>query len=441
MFAQPSNHFKLLRYDEDYSYLKGDSNRTWVNQLKYIPIGNGTSASMSLGGEVRYQYFQIKNEDWGDSPADDDGYLLTRLLLHTDFHLNSNVRFFVQLQASNAGGKLLTSPVDENPLDFHQGFAEVKSNVNARHQVSARVGRQEFSYGSQRLIAVRELPNNRQSFDAVKLIIAQKEFKADFFYGAYVKAKKGIFDDEYSNSIKLWGLYLVKNKFPLLKNIDVYYIGIEKDHAVFDDEAGHEQRHSTGFRIWGRNSVWSYDLEGVYQFGAVGNKNILAWTLSSNVGYTVRGVRFTPEIGLKAECISGDQQAGDNAIETFNPLFPKGAYFGLAALIGPANLIDLHPSITFHIHRSVAWTIDYDLFWRYRIADGVYAPNVFLLYSGKGSTSRWIGGQLASDIEYSPAPNLTVKAEFTWFQSGDFLKDVSAGKDILFGGLTLQLKF
>jgi hypothetical protein len=421
--------------------LKGDSNRTWVNRLKYIPMDNGTSAWMSLGGEVRYQYFQIKNEDWGDSPADDDGYLLTRLLLHTDFHLNNNVRFFVQLQASNAGGKLLTSPVDENPLDFHQGFAEVKSNVNARHQVSARLGRQEFSYGSQRLIAVREAPNNRQSFDAAKVMITEKNFKADFFYGTYVKAKKGIFDDDYSNGIKLWGLYLVKNEVAGVKNIDLYYIGMKKDHAVFDDGSGLEQRHSAGFRIWAQNSVWRYDVEGVYQFGVIGNKNILAWTLSSNVGYIIRDLRFSPEIGLKAECISGDHLAGDSRIETFNPLFPKGAYFGLAALIGPANLIDLHPSIAFHLHRSVTWTIDYDLFWRYSTTDGVYAPNVFLLYSGNKSAGKWIGGQLASDIEYSPAPNLIVKAEFTWFQSGDFLKDVSAGKDILFGGLTLQVKF
>jgi hypothetical protein len=367
--------------------------------------------------------------------------MLSRLLLHSDIHLGNNVRFFFQLQGSNANGKISSSPVDENPLDIHQGFAEFNMWLQADTRISIRAGRQELSYGSQRLIAVRELPNNRQSFDAVKFIVTNKNFKADILYGTYVRTKKGIFDDDYSDATKLWSVYLVKNNVPWFRNIDLYYIGMEKEHARFDDGSGRELRNCVGIRIWAQKNNWRYDLEGVYQFGTLDDKNISAWTLSSNVGYTVSNVVFTPEIGLKAELISGDRHINDNEVGTFNPLFPRGAYFGLAALIGPSNLMDIHPSISFHLHHSFVWTIDYDVFWRYSTNDGIYAPNVSLIYSGALSERRWIGDQLATDLLYSPIPNLNLKTELTWFHAGDFLEDAGPGKDILFGGITIQVKF
>jgi len=40
--------------------------------------------------------------------------------------------------------------------------------------VLLRVGRQELMYGSQRLIAVREAPNNRIAFDGLKFIFNKK---------------------------------------------------------------------------------------------------------------------------------------------------------------------------------------------------------------------------------------------------------------------------
>jgi hypothetical protein len=42
---------------------------------------------------------------------------------------------------------------------------------------------------------------------------------------------------------------------------------------------------------------------------------------------------------------------------------------------------------------------------------------------------------------YTPNQFLYFRAEFTWFKAGDYLRDVSPGKDILFAALTAQLKF
>lgn len=440
--GQTTPVFKPLRYDENHTALKNDSSDKWYNKIKYKPLNANGSTYISLGGELRYQYFYFKNEDWGESPKDKDGYILTRYLAHADFHAGKHFRTFVQLQSSLANGKLTTpSPVDENQLDLHQAFIDVTLPIANQQQLLLRTGRQEFSYGSQRLVSVRDGPNNRQSFDAVKLVYSNPVLKADVFFSHYVLAKRNIFDDGFNKNTKFWGAYFVVNKIPVLKNVDVYYFGLSKANATFDDGTGKEIRHSVGSRIWKKTGNWNYDFEGLYQWGKFADKGIAAWTLSSNAFYTFRQVKFEPQIGLKTELISGDKHYNDGKLNSFNPLFPRGAYFGLAALIGPSNLADMHPSISLDLSKTVDLSFDCDIFWRYSSNDGIYAPNTSLIYSGKNISSKFIGQQYSTELAYTPNPFLYFRAEFTWFKSGSYLKSASLGKDIIFTGFTAQLKF
>jgi hypothetical protein len=439
--AQNVPAFKPLRYNEDYSYLQKDTNLTWYEKTKFTALSKNRKAWVSLGGELRYQYFNLKNEDWGDSPADKDGFVLSRFLLHSDWHFSKHIRTFVQLQGSMANGKLSgTSPVDENPLEIHQAFVDL-ADVNKK--MILRLGRQELSYGSQRLVSARELPNNRQSFDAAKLIISfQPHYQVDLFFSRYVSANKGIFDDRSNKDIHFWGAYLAMNKLPLLKNMDIYYLCLDKKNAVFQDGNNTERRHSIGSRVWNNSATWRYDVEGVYQFGALGDNSIRAWTASANVGYKLKHLVLHPELGLKSEMISGDKQIGDGRLQTFNPLFPRGAYFGLAALIGPANLYDFHPSVLFDLcKQKLYWSVDYDMFWRYSTEDGIYAPNVALIYPAGNTGNTFIGRQYSTDISYSSNAFLYFRTELTLFKPGSYLKKVSAGKELVFLGVTAQLKF
>ncbi len=440
--AQELPAFKALRYEEDYGFLRADSSRTWYEKLKYTPLSPRGASYVSLGGEVRYQYFHFRNEDWGEQPQDRDGYVLTRYLAHADLRTGRHLRAFVQLQSSMANGRAsVPSPVEENPLDLHQAFVEVSPAAGRRGQFTLRLGRQELRYGSQRLVSVRELPNNRQSFDAAKAVLAGKRYSLDAFYSHYVRARKGIFDDRPGGATRLWGLYGVGKALPW-GGMDLYYLGLWKKEVAFDDGAGAELRHSAGSRVWGGRGGWQYDLEGVYQFGTVGGKSIRAWTVSSNVRCKLPALRFEPEIGLKAELISGDRVREDDRLQTFNPLFPRGAYFGLAAFIGPANLWDVHPSVELAlVPDKLTCTLDYDAFWRYSRNDGIYNPSAALVYSGEGTTGRFIGHQPALDLTCTPNRHFLLRAESTWFSAGEFLRQAGPGKNIWFGGLTVQFKY
>jgi hypothetical protein len=443
LYAQTSQTFKPLRYDEDYASLKKDSSLNWYKKTKYSPLSKNGKTYVSFGGEIRYQYFYFKNEDWGESPKDKDGYILTRYLTHADSHFGKYLRSFIQLQSSLANGKVArTSGVDENQLDLHQAFIDITLPVVSKQQhLLLRFGRQEFSYGSQRLVALRDGPNNRQSFDAAKLMYTNERLKGDAFFSHYVLSKQNIFDDGYNSNTKFWGAYVVIKKIPLLPNTDFYYLGLSKTSTTFDDGKGKEIRHSIGTRIWKKSDNWQYDIEGLYQFGKFAAKDISAWTISSNTSYSFSSWKFKPQIGLKTELITGDKNYGDNKLNSFNPLFPRGAYFGLAALIGPSNLEDIHPSVSFNLSKNMDLTFDYDAFWRYSRNDGIYAPNTALIYSGKNNDSKFIGQQYATELTYTPNMFLYFRVEFTWFKPEAYLKKASAGKNILFTGFTAQLKF
>lgn len=438
--AQQKPVFQKLRYEDDFKYLKADSTKNGYEKIKYIPLGKNDHYYATIGGEARLQYTYTVNNKWGDESDAGDGYLLSRYLLHANVQLGV-FRTFFELQSSLANGKVDPSPVDENQLDIHQAFLDIDFIRKQNQQLTLRSGRQEMMYGSQRLIAVREGPNNRLAFDGLKLFYKKNNWKSDAFFTHPIANKAGTFNDSFNENAKFWGSYTVIHKVPFIQNLDFYYLGLWKNRSVFDDAIGEENRQSIGTRIWKNKGNWKYDFEGVYQFGKINEKTISAWTLSSNTSYTFENIKYTPEIGLKTEIISGDKSSGDSHLQTFNPLYPRGAYFGLVALIGPSNLIDVHPSVNLNLTEKWGLGIDYDIFWRQTISDGLYAPNMQLLYSGENTTERFIGSQLIANLNYDMNTHLGFTLETGWFNAGSFLKEVGTGKDYFYGALTAQFKF
>ena len=80
--------------------------KNWYEKLKYAPMAKNGNAFISFGGDIRFQYFYLKNENWGDSPQDKDGFILSRWLVHADLHAGKHFRTFVQLQSSLANSRI-----------------------------------------------------------------------------------------------------------------------------------------------------------------------------------------------------------------------------------------------------------------------------------------------------------------------------------------------
>jgi hypothetical protein len=434
--------YRGLRYDEDYSYLADPSKRRdFWDPIKYIRLNEEGDRYLSLGGEGRWRYEYYRNYRWDPDSPFDGGYLLQRYLLHADLHLGPSVRLFGQLQASLEHGREGgPRPTDEDRLDVHQLFADARLRSDAERELVLRVGRQEMAYGSYRLISTRDGPNIRRAFDAARLLTRFGAWTADGFLSKPVEEEPGTFDDGRSAET-FWGLYATKPLRGLRgSSVDLHYLGLDRPDATFVQATADEQRQSLGSRFFGNAGPWDWNLEGVYQFGRFGGNGIRAWTLATDTGYTFRDVRFTPRLGLRADVISGDGSAADGTLGTFNPLFPRGSYFGEIALIGPQNIIDLHPTLDLHLAESLTLTLDWDFFWRYSTGDGIY-DNGGNVIRGADGGARFIGSQASVGIEWEVRRHTTLEVVYSHFFAGDYLRESGPGADVDFLAAWLTYRF
>ena len=157
------------------------------------------------------------------------------------------------------------------------------------------------------------------------------------FYLRPVQVAPDPLDNLSSSDQQLWGIYAtrrLKDLLPSLPNgaLDFYYLGYFNAAAAYNSGTGPELRHTIGTRFCGNIDIpgglldWNY--EAMLQFGSFdsqrGKGSILAWRVGTETGYTLEPFFFSPRFSLRANVISGDHNANDANLQTFNPLFPKG---------------------------------------------------------------------------------------------------------------------
>lgn len=437
--------YKSLRYEEDYRYLEDPAHRTdFWDPIKFIPLSQSPSIYLSLGGELRerFEYYSAPGFHLEDERS--NGYLLHRLMLHADLHLGDYLRAFLQIGSELEAGKdSPLSPTDADHLDLQQGFLDVRLPVAPDDGIdpTLRFGRQEISYGSQRLVSVREPPNVRRSFDGFRLDDTIGSVKLSALAVRPVNLRDEVFDDDTNSHQALWGTY---NTFPVSAlpglNLDVYYLGFRNDQARFGGIAGDETRHSFGTRIFGEAAGWDWNWELVGQIGSFHGDDIRAWTAASDTGYTFDKLPWTPRLGLKANIASGDTDPRDHKLGTFNALFPRLGYFSEASLVAPSNFFDVQPSITIQPFDDVSVSLGWDVLWRETTDDAIYIEPNSPVGGTAGHGGRYTGNQVSLDVDWQIDRHIEAKASYVHFEAGDGLKS-AGGKNVDFVMFSTAYKF
>ena len=423
-----------LRYDEDYSFLRDPRCRTDVwDPLKYLVLDRRLSVYLTLGIDIRERYEYFHNLNWGRDPSGPAGYLIQRVMPYTDLHFGRHVRAYFQLTSNLVWGRD-PRPLDRDDLDLLQAFSELTFG-----SFSVRGGRQEIQYASSRLVSIREGPNVRLSFDGVRIMQRIREWQIDGFALVPVRVLPGVFDDGAEPGQWFWGVYATGPALAQRLGIDAYYLGLFRATADFDQQTGRELRHTIGTRIWGEPAGFDYNIELVYQTGSFGAGKINAWMVASDTGYTIKQIPTKPRVGVQVNAESGDDDPSKPDLQTFNPLFPRGSYFSEANLIGPLNLVDVHPALTLKPVEDLSITVDWDFFWRESLADGLYLPSSVLQVPGVGNPERYVGSQGAVLVRWQATRHILLAGTYSHFFAGQFLQFARLGNDVDFVGLWITL--
>src|SRR5215469_11170246 len=244
----PDRTYTLMSSDEDWSFLRDPALRQdFWDPIKYIRLrSHRDDWYLSIGGETRQAAERIGNDQWV-TPYQ-NFFFLQRYMAHFDVHYGKHFRTFIQLKSGietfRYGGP---RPIDEKRLDFEAGFLDVGAG-GEQDWIALRVGRQELNYGIGRLVAVREGPNVRQSFDGFKIMSRVGPWHIDAFAVRPAFDRFGFFDNTPDNQTGFWGIYSTR---PLRRNVsmDLYYLGINTKQTTYQRGTAHELRHTLGARL------------------------------------------------------------------------------------------------------------------------------------------------------------------------------------------------
>lgn len=425
--------FALLRQDDSVALQNGRKEMSWYRSLKH-PYQSERN-QLTLGGSWRGQAESFVNEEFSTEGPQDNIWYLNRFLVHAHLKLGDRFEAFAELGSSWGHGKNNPSPVDKDALYVNQLFVAYRLTSN----IGLEVGRYNLRLGSGRLVDIREGPNVRRSFDLVRWWHHTKGFEVQTFFFIPVEPEPGTFDNGHGTFDETFsGLYATVH-FADDNHLDAYVLYQKEDGATYQSGTDNERRMSLGIRHFGNHKGLTYNNEVVYQLGSFGDQDVSAWTLSLQVEGELALWGKAIGVGIKTEAMSGDTNGTDANLNTFDALYPRGAYFGRVARFGPSNLIDVHPYMNTSFNK-LSLEVDYAAFWRYSLEDGVYGAAMTLDYPSLNN-QRFIANQIGFIAGYGFNHAIAVELEGNVIFPGPFLQESNMGDILYHIVLTTEFKF
>jgi len=239
-------------------------------------------------------------------------------------------------------------------IDLHQAYITVGNHKE--FPVSLKVGRQELSYGEERLVGAFAWNNIGRVFDAAKVRWQNEWFAAEAFTGWTVIPHDEQFNT--SNTKDAFsGMDAISLKIPMTILEGYFFARNAEAGAIREDDSSQFPQptardiYTVGGRLKNKlNEVGNFDytIEGAYQFGdyaATATSSRLrqdAFMFIVQGGYTFADLWATPRLGLEYSYGSGDNNATDGVHSTFENLFPTNhKFYGYMDFASLQNLQDV----------------------------------------------------------------------------------------------------
>ena len=437
--------YRPLRQDENWHALAGTS-RTGIDTVKYMPLREDEAIWLSLGGEAR-----LRGELWdgfrfGNPPtaAADDTFLLSRLRLHGDLHVGPHVRAFVEgitawtTERDLVGGRRAS---DVDSADVAQAFVDLRAPLIDDYNLTLRPGRQQFTFGRQRLVSFLPWSNSLRAWDGVSAIVDNKGFHATAFLTQFVPVQKYHFNDV-SRGINFGGVHTTWQPNGARPGIDAYAYWLHRDVATFNGTNGDEERYTFGLRAWQppAGGRLDYDAEFAWQTGEHAGNDIAALMVAAQVGHTFEA-RWSPRIWLGFDYASGDERSGGD-VQTFNQLFPLGhAYLGYLDAIGRQNIIDASAGVELRLTDTFKTALDGHALWLADSSDALYDVGGTVLRAGGTARSRFVGVELDWTVSWQVDRHLCLLLGLSYLTAGSMVEQSGPSDDTAFAYMQSTLVF
>jgi hypothetical protein len=412
------------RSDEDWSFLERAPKSDVWDPVKYIPLGRPRWFA-TLSGEVRYRPEGLRSRAAGTRPATVDNYLLQRYLFGADVRFGVRSRVFAEAQSGIITGALRSPrPTDRNTLDVHQAFFEWRTAGPDAPRLVAKLGRQELSVGSTRLISASPGLNVKRSFDGAAVSYRAASWTLAGAAARLVRVDGGAFDDRWDTGQLFWGAAAGRQSPRFARGeLAAYYLGIDRSLSAYVQGAAPTRRHTAGVKWTGSGARFEVNYDALVQWGTFGGAPVRAWAFATETAYRVATGGWRPRVSVRVDLASGDGDAAEPRLEAFDPLFPGNSYSGAVGLLGPTNLTDLTPALTMAPRSNLTIGVEAPSYWRTSAGDGVYATDLRPLIRPEAGRGRYVGTNPAVLAVWQATRHWQLQGAVTRFLAGGFLRD------------------
>jgi hypothetical protein len=454
---------------------------------------------LKLDGQIRlrYEYFDpFSYTAAGVEQADDAVLMRTRLGFLFNLHKKLSAR--IQIQDSRAwgeeGGGTATSPVGSvttsiDNIDLHEAYTDLKhlfEDQVGEGTLTLRLGRQELSYGDQRLVSPLDWSNVARAWDAGRLMIALPDVPGKLKVDLFASVIRDVVSLETSggpggvSSVDenqgFHGLYAAFQEIrpfadwtrsddtggerPIfgVHQWDLYTFYRDLADGAFtaeDGSTGDVEEVTLGTRAGGdllrtpAGAGFDYTGEVAFQTGQfAGEDEICAYGYALTGGYTLAGKALGTtrvRLGVEYDYGSGDQNPQDGERNTFDPLFPFGHYYqGIQDTFSWKNGQDLAfkldvypPKETRIIHGE----IQYHVFWLSEEKDGWFNAGLAQIRRDPtGSSGNFVGQELDITMKYALVPPFAVMwLGYAHFFPGEYVDETGSDeeRDFVFAQLAV----
>lgn len=373
----------------------------------------------------------------------DDNYLLNQLKLNLDLRPNKYIQGHVTfIDAREFGSHQIDiDSLDttyrnsyQNETDIYEAWVKLKLGESP---VWFQAGRMELTYGDKRLFGNSGWNNNGRSFDTLRLMYEEDDFKLDLLAANVVRVDSNSWDhaDHHDNVLAAYGT--VKNLPQGLQ--DVYLIYRDNDEKALEE-------YTMGTRIKGDEGNIDWNFEGAYQWGTsrdsvapYAGKNVdldqNAWAAHAEVGYTEKDHPLKPRLALEYNFATGDEDPYDGQNNTFDQLYPTNhAPYGQMDFFAWKNMHDAALKLNWEQTKKLSLSTEWHAFWLdEESTDAWYNSSQRVFRNANGEdVSSFTGHELNLRAVYKVTKNVEFDFGYGHFFAGQYAADTAvagAGAD------------
>jgi hypothetical protein len=355
----------------------------------------GAGASTASGQQLSV-YGQLRpRTELRTTPLRTDGFTAMRARVGMRGSIAPAARAVVEFQDVRMWGDELNTMSNPDRIEMHQGYLE----LGHPEKFAGRIGRQEVSYGDERLIGAADWTTQGRAFDGARAMLQRGRTSADIFFYQIGDAA----DPAVKLSEQFAGVYATQRAFDMAQ-LELYVMQ-NRLHATADT-----RQTTAGTRISGTHGFFSYRIEAASQRGTRASADLDAYLATGRATVTLPG-RST-DVTLWYDYLSGDNDPADGTIHTFETLFGTNHKF-----YGTADIFTNIP-----LHTGGRGLQDMALKVGVRASARVNAGadmHMFRVANGDGLASTDLGRELDTSVTVRLAPKLMLNGGASWYGAGD----------------------